>query len=110
MSRANEIWKGRISLDSDAFIRVSLQLSDYDFFERSGSFVWWSKDRFIKVILRRTGRFEIMKGDTFNNLKEAQEHEVGDVELNTFINLIKPPIGKVSTSTKNTNFSKVIYI
>ena len=83
-----EIYIGKIKLNEEVFMRMKLQLSNYDFYEIDGSFVWYSKDAYSRLQLYRDGRFEVRKGLSLIELTNKRV-DIGLVGYQELIDLIK---------------------
>lgn len=82
------IYVGSINLTADSFSNIKKELSDYDFFENNGSFVWYSKDGYIRLQLYRDGRFEMRKGAS---LLELNHHriDISNISIDELLLLVR---------------------
>ena len=83
-----KIYIGKIKLNEEVFMRIKLQLSNYDFYEVDGSFVWYSKDAYSRLQLYRDGRFEVRKGLSLIELNHKRT-DIGSVDYQELIDLVK---------------------
>jgi hypothetical protein len=91
-----EIYQGSIDFDHETFKRISLLLPDYDFYMEGNYFIWWSKDRFVRLSIDRYGEFEIIKGETLFDFQPCHLYQVGKVDMNKLYLMIKSKFGELN--------------